>query len=97
MLASMSRPHSHARAGRTADLLSTTHRDALAEMEGEDEALANAVGDAQSGESSAGQPPSEPQVLDTNTMEGDPPPAAEPSPMTIEAAMGADSPMTEVE
>ena len=62
-------------------------------MEGEDEALANAnaLGDAQPGEPPASQPQAQAELKAANATEGDPPPA------TVEAAMDADSPMTEVE
>ena len=62
-------------------------------MEGEDEALANAnaLGDAQPGEPPAGQPQAQAELKAANATEGDLPPA------TVEAAVDADSPMTEVE
>ena len=76
-----------------------TPRDALAEMEGEDEALANAnaLGAAEPGEPPAGQPQAQAELKAANATEGDPPPPVEPSSTTIDAEMSADSPMTEVE
>ena len=64
-------------------------------MEGEEDLLASALADAAAAGALAGQPQPEPAV--SNAMEEDPPPAVEPSATTIEAAMGADSPMTEVD
>nr|VWP00090.1 Guanine nucleotide-binding protein subunit beta-like protein (Cytoplasmic antigenic protein 1) [Ganoderma boninense] len=72
-------------------------QDALAEMEGEDEALANALGEP----ASRGQPRSaaKPQLQAADAPGGDPPHlVGEQSPTAVEVAMGsADSPMTEVE
>ncbi|TBU24142.1 hypothetical protein BD311DRAFT_702623 [Dichomitus squalens] len=67
-------------------------QDALAEMEGEDETQANILIGAGAAVSSTGQP----QPLISNTSGRMPPLTEEPN-ATIEAAMGADSPMTEVE
>ena len=66
-------------------------------MEGEEDLLASALPDAAAAAALAGQPQPAAERAASNAMEEDPPPAIEPSATTIEAAMGADSPMTEVD
>ena len=68
-------------------------RDALAEMEGPDEVSPNAPASAVAPGSSASQLENHPPDADAEK----PPPTDAPSMSTVEAAMGADSPMTEVE
>ena len=73
-------------------LIVSALRDALAEMEGPDEVYPNGPASAGAPGSSASQLESHPPDTDAQK-----PPTDAPSMSTVEAAMGADSPMTEVE
>ena len=75
------------------DLIVFIFRDALAEMEGPDEVYPNGPASVGAPGSSASQLKNHPPDTDTEK----PPPTDALSMSTVEAAMGADSPMTEVE